>query len=130
MTGYAVCADWGAEIPVSRSARRDKRLKFPQNWTVEDLLDAYGEDRYEDFDVFLGVYDNKEEAEKHFKRVCNECKSGYFWDRGTCFVKFDFLYLQEVEVEWNEEYGDLDVVDEYDVIDQYVAPMQKEDDRE
>lgn len=96
MIGYEIAIDKGVEIMVN-SPVLDERLRFAKNWTAQDMTYAYI-DNFDFNEQTIRICTNKDEAYALFDEARRECKSGYFWNNHVCFMKFDVLLLNEVEV--------------------------------
>ena len=85
-------------------------------WTAQDMHDAYWRksDRYEDE---VGRFDSLEEAEKCFEEEAKICRSYYTDGQIGELVLFDWLGLEEAEVDEDGEFLWADIIDEY------VAPI-------
>lgn len=111
---YEVMRHEGAEIMVNRFVL-DSRLKFPQNWTSQDMEYAYFDNGNFDQKT-VGVYSDRDEAFAAFDALCKECKSGYFWNNHVPFVKFDVVSIDAIDDDENIE-----------TIAFYIAEQEKDD---
>lgn len=105
MTKYFVCVD-----------THNEERKGSTDWSVQDMLDAYWRkgDRRE---LKLGEYDTEEEARERFNEEKKYCDSRYQKGQIGWLVLFDWLSIQEAEVDEDGEYLWADIIDEY------VAPI-------
>lgn len=133
MTGYEISVDKGVEMSLMSSVAKvthgadDKRLHFARNWSTRDLQLAYYE-KCEYNDRTIRICTDKKEAYKLYNEVCNECESGYFWTCGNCYLKFDVARMDMVEVEYDD--GELEIVDFYDTLEEYIAPIEIEEEEQ
>ena len=85
--------------------------------------------RFEHFWKVIGIFQNKKEALECFEKEKITCSTSAKRKSRTTYITFDMVCMCEIEDDYEDEYGEICIGDEYydDALDYYIAPYKDED---
>ena len=97
--------------------------------TTAFIADGLEANRFEHFFKVVEICNNKEDALEFFEKEKTSCSTSAKRRNKTTYITFDEVCICEVEGDYEEEYGEICIGDEYyDAGDFYIAPYKDEDD--
>lgn len=85
--------------------------------------------RFEHFWKVIGIFQNKKEALECFEKEKATCNTVAKRKNKTTYIEFDMVCMCEIEDDYEDEYGEICIGDEYygDALDYYIAPYKDEE---
>lgn len=115
---YIITRENGIEV--------ETRERQMTNAFISDGLESK---RFEHFWKVIGIFGNKEEAKECFEKEKITCSTSAKKKNRTTYITFDMVCMCEIEDDYEDEYGEICIGDEYygDALDYYIAPYKDED---
>lgn len=98
--------------------------KFATTYIANDLES----NRFEHFFKIIGIFNDKQEALECFEKEKTTCSTSAKRKNKTTYITFDEVCMCEVEDDYEEEYGEICIGDEYyGDGDFYIASFKSKD---
>lgn len=102
---------------------------YERQMTTAFIVDGLEANRFEHFFKVVGIFSNKEEAKECFEKEKITCSTSAKRKNHTTYITFDMVCMCEIEDDYEDEYGEICIGDEYyGDGDFYIAPYKDEDD--
>ena len=101
---------------------------YERQMTTAFIADGLEANRFEHFFKVIGIYNNKEDALEFFEKEKTSCGTPAKRRNKTTYITFDEVCICEVEGDYEEEYGEICIGDEYyGDGDFYIASFKSKD---
>lgn len=101
---------------------------YEKQMTTAFIADGLEANRFEHFFKIIGIFNDKQEALECFEKEKTTCSTSGKRKNHTTYITFDMVCMCEVEDDYEEEYGEICIGDEYyGDGDFYIAPFKSKD---